>query len=142
MCVGIFSFEHCAIGTVADNDFGALKIKRQKGFKVFLDRYARDTEKNRTGEIQYFARLRIEQVGIDTARPNEAAVKALIKQFRLKRRRCNHGSDTRIMKIAHDTIRDRFRNWITRRNILRVAGMIAGGEGPIDFDGPVAREPA
>ena len=65
------------LGTVADDDLGAGNIQLQEGFQVLLHRDAADIHGNRACIVEERLVARVEQAGIDAARPAPDVAEAL-----------------------------------------------------------------
>ena len=76
---------------MADDHLGAGQVERQEGFEVLLDRDPPDADEDRPRKVEIDGVCRIEQIGVDAARPHAEIGKAAARQFLHQRRRRDHG---------------------------------------------------
>ncbi len=128
--------------SVSDDDLAARQPQRQERVQVLFHRDAPDAEEDRPRQVEQALRTGMEQAEIDAAAPAHDIAEAMALQFLLHRRGRDHHGGGRRMEAAQQPVAPAFGDRPARRDILREAGVIAGGEGSLLRQADRAREPA
>src|SRR5262249_14949074 len=74
------------LGALSDHDLRARKIEREKRFEILLNRDATDTEEDRARQIKFERVVRLEDIGVDAARPHAEIPKTELRELLHHRR--------------------------------------------------------
>ena len=142
--LGIFRLQLLAGRAVADDDLGARQVGLEKGLDILLDRHPADIEEERPGPVLAAKlvidrfQVRVEQFGVDAARPGCDIAKAVGGQLVAHGRGGHHQPAGRLVEPLHIGVADPHRDGEPRRDVFRELGVVAGGEGqlPLHADAP------
>ena len=112
--VGKLALQRSPRRAVADHHLGAGQVEFEESFEILLDRHAAYTQIDRRRQAE-IGDPRMEQRGIDAARPQHHIAEPACAQFRSERRRCRHHRLARPVEPAQDPPNPGFRNRRARR---------------------------
>ena len=128
--------------SVADDHFRSRQVERQKRFEILFDRDAAHRHEDRPRQIERHGIMRVEQFGIDAARPEAELAKTPRAEFLPQRIGRDHGRGRRGMKVPHHRIADAEREPGADRDIFGKARRIGRGKRELTAAAIGAHHPA